>query len=270
LHAVEKSAIANNRTNKNHSLLCHHIQSPEPESSLCMPLVAQGEALGVLHIRHTSQNVELDENGLVTPPAEWFTEVKQQLIHTVADSLALALANLKLRETLRQQSIRDPLTGLFNRRYLEESLEREVRRAARSQRSLGVIMMDIDHFKHFNDTFGHDAGDTLLRELGVFLRSQVRGEDIACRYGGEEFAIVMPDTTLEVIHQRAEKLREGIKHLNVMSRGKMLGSVSISAGVATFPEHGGTGEAVIRTADAALFKAKQAGRDRVTVAPGLP
>jgi diguanylate cyclase (GGDEF)-like protein len=196
---------------------------------------------------------------------EYLTESKQQLAKTVAEQIALALANLKLKETLRIQSIRDPLTGLFNRRYMEESLEREARRVTRKQSTLGVIMFDIDHFKHYNDMFGHAAGDTFLRELGIFLKTSIRTEDIACRYGGEEFVLILPDASLEITRARAEKLREGIKHMNVRYLGQASGPITISLGVAILPEHGFTGEAVLLAADAALYRAKAEGRDKVII-----
>ena len=118
------------------------------------------------------------------------------MVKTLAEHLALAVANLKLRETLRTQSIRDPLTGLFNRRYMEESLERELRRTIRKKLPLALLMVDVDHFKHFNDTFGHEAGDEILRELARLFQSRLRAEDIACRYGGEEFVLILPDASL--------------------------------------------------------------------------
>ncbi len=173
---------------------------------------------------------------------------------------------MKLHETLRSQSIRDPLTGLFNRRFMEESLALELRRATRNQRSLGVIMLDLDRFKHFNDTYGHDAGDTLLRELGTLLQANIRGEDIACRYGGEEFTLILPEGSAEVIQQRAEAVREAIKRLDVLHRGQPLGRIAASLGVAIFPEHGRTGEALLQAADAALYQSKAAGGDFVTTA----
>ncbi|MBE9227748.1 diguanylate cyclase [Phormidium sp. LEGE 05292] len=219
--------------------------------SLCVPMMAQGEALGVLYLTASK--------GLLT-------KAKQQLAITVAEQIALALGNLKLHEALQQQSIRDPLTGLFNRRYLEESLEREVSRAERKEQNLGIIMLDVDHFKRFNDTFGHDAGDTLLRELGLFLKKNIRGSDIACRFGGEEFLIILPEASVEVTVQRAELIREGIKHLNLHNRNQQLGTITVSLGVAIFPQHGMTGEIVIQAADTALYQAKAQGRDRVIVA----
>jgi len=187
----------------------------------------------------------------------------------VAEHVALALANLRLRESLRTQSIRDPLTGLFNRRYMEESLDREFRRAERRGAPVGVIMLDIDHFNHFNNTFGHQAGDTLLHALGELLRTRVRAEDIACRYGGEEFVLIMPEASLDITAERAEVLRQEARELRVQQHGQSLGAVTISFGVAAFPEHGPTAEAVIRAADIALYRAKHAGRDQVAKAdPG--
>lgn len=232
-------------------LLCSHLEHIGPTSYLCIPMTAQGEALGVLHLRCAT-------------PAD-LTEAKRQLARTMADSIALALTNLKLRESLRQQSIRDPLTGLFNRRYLEETLEREISRAARNQHSLGIIMLDLDHFKFFNDTFGHAAGDLLLQELGRFLKAHTREADIACRYGGEEFVLILPEVSLETTRERAEYLRQTVKRLRIQYAGQTLGPVTLSIGVAAFPIHGPVGPVLMRTADTALYQAKREGRDRVVV-----
>ena len=180
--------------------------------------------------------------------------------------VALAFANLRLRETLRSQSIRDPLTGLFNRRYMEETLERELHRAARHQTLLGVLMIDIDHFKLFNDTFGHGVGDALLEELGSFLRANVRSEDVPCRYGGEEFIIILPEANLEDTVRRANQLRQGIAGMKLQRHGKSIGPVTISQGVAGFPEHGASAGQLLQAVDAALYRAKRGGRDRVVVA----
>ena len=195
----------------------------------------------------------------------FFSEVEKQLALTVADQIGLALANLRLRETLRSQAIRDPLTGLYNRRYMEGSLEREVRRAERNQRSIGIIMIDLDHFKKLNDTLGHDAGDTVLREVGAFLQTHIRGEDIACRYGGEEFTLILPEVTLEVTRERAEQLRTEFKQLDLRHRYQSFGIITLSLGVAVFPQHGSTAPAVMRAADSALYRAKETGRDRVVI-----
>jgi diguanylate cyclase (GGDEF)-like protein len=215
-------------------------------------MMAQGEALGVLHLAANEAQAHL-------------TEAQQRLAQAVAEQLSLALANLKLRETLRLQSIRDVLTGLFNRRYLEETLEREILRAARNKGPLGVIICDIDHFKRFNDTFGHEAGDVLLHELGNYLLTRTRGADIACRYGGEEFTLVLTEASLEATRRRAEELRVGISNLRVQYRGQPLGPITFSLGVAVFPDHGLNRDALLRTADAALYRAKAEGRDRVAV-----
>jgi diguanylate cyclase (GGDEF)-like protein len=148
---------------------------------------------------------------------------------------------------------------------MEESLEREVSRASRNKTSVAIIIVDIDHFKRFNDTFGHQAGDVLLRGLGDFLNRSTRGQDIACRYGGEEFALVLSDSSLSGALLRAESMRQEIKHLNVQYAGQLLGAISISMGLAIFPDHGTTISEVLQAADQALYRAKREGRDRVSV-----
>jgi diguanylate cyclase (GGDEF)-like protein len=243
-------------------LLCPHLKHEPPVSALCIPMTVQGEAMGILHIR--SAPAALAQAGQNQPA---LTESTQQIAFAMADSIGRTLANLKLQITLREQSIRDPLTSLFNRRYLEATLEREFNRAGRFQRSVGVVMLDLDYFKRFNDTFGHEAGDILLRELGSFLKQNLRGGDIACRYGGEEFALILPEVTLENVQLRAEQLREGIKHLNVQHNGKLLGPISLSVGIAMFPDHGAMSQEVLNAADAALYQAKGRGRDCVVIAP---
>jgi diguanylate cyclase (GGDEF)-like protein/PAS domain S-box-containing protein len=240
------------------SVKCQHLSKSSIENYLCIPLQAQGENMGMLHLQNLG--------GLSQVQVEGASESFQQLVTTVADHISLALANLRLRENLRQQAIRDGLTGLFNRRYLEETLEREIRRATRKKAPLGIIMMDLDHFKPFNDTYGHEAGDNLLRAMGEFLRAQVRQEDVACRYGGEEFVLIMPEASLEVVRARAEEIREKMPQLPVTNRGQLLDSLTVSLGVAMFAEHGTTGEDVLRAADDAMYRAKAAGRNRVVVA----
>ncbi len=242
-------------TSERHAGLCRHPDAPRAVEFLCLPMVAQGNALGVLRLQCGVNNPCMDES-------------KRQLAVNVAEHTNLALANLLLRETLHQQSIRDTLTGLYNRRYLDEAMEREISRAARNQSSLGLIMLDVDHFKQFNDRFGHDAGDELLRELGTFLMANVRQSDIVCRYGGEEFFMILPETPLMAAAQKAEQLREMFKRLTIVYQGKILGRRNISLGVAAFPEHGATSKALIQIVDKALLQAKEEGRDRV-VAPVL-
>lgn len=221
---------------------------------VCVPLIANGETIGILHIV-----AEKDLSNTVR-------ELWSQLADTTANKLALEIANLQLRERLRQQSFRDPLTGLFNRRYLDETLQREIKRANRYHHPIGIIMLDIDHFKKLNDTYGHDGGDTVLRNIGTLLHSQVRGEDIACRYGGEEFTLILPSATLHQTTQRAELFREQIAQLDIMHNGTLLRKITASLGVACFPDHGTTDDTVMKAADTALYEAKHAGRNRVVVA----
>jgi diguanylate cyclase (GGDEF)-like protein/PAS domain S-box-containing protein len=172
----------------------------------------------------------------------------------------------KSEASLREQSLRDHLTGLFNRRYMEETLKRELLRAARKSLSLGIIMLDVDDFKHFNDTYGHAAGDAVLRKMGNLLLRHVRGEDIACRYGGDEFIIVLPDTTLEVTIARAGVICEFAKQFHLQFEGQTLPTVTLSLGVAAFPEDGTTSTAILRAVDTALYRAKREGSGRVVVA----
>jgi len=237
-------------------LRCRHLTGGEPVVSLCVPLVALGETLGVLHLREPAPGLQLRN--------------RRQLAATVAEQLAMAIANLNLRETLRHQSIRDSLTGLYNRRYFQESLEREIRRVKRKGSSLGVMMLDLDRFKLFNDNFGHEAGDLLLRAFADLLHRKVRGEDVPCRYGGEEFALILPEASLEATCARAEELRQAVKELAPVFHDSVLGGVTVSVGVAVYPDHGPTGDDVVRAADTALYHSKACGRDRMSVAPASP
>ncbi|RUX45387.1 diguanylate cyclase, partial [Mesorhizobium sp. M4A.F.Ca.ET.050.02.1.1] len=234
---------------------CAHITENGKKGYVCMPLAAQGETLGILHL--------CEPNAAEKP--QWLAE-RQQILRGVVDTLALALANLRLRETLRQQSIRDPNTGLFNRRYLEETSSRELRRMERSSQPLAIIMLDVDHFKQFNDTFGHEAGDLVLKQVAATLIEHARDSDVVSRYGGEEFALVMPGASLEEGAQRAEALRQAIKQLHLAHRGRTLGTVTASFGVAAYPEHGAGWAELTNAADHAQYDAKAEGRDRVVVA----
>ncbi len=175
-----------------------------------------------------------------------------------------------LNEQLQQHAIRDELTGLYNRRYLNETLPRELQYAARHRQSIGVLMLDIDHFKYINDTYGHDAGDALLRAVGAFLQNNIRSADIACRYGGEEFTLVLVGTALYDTWQRAEDIRTGVKALVVPYQCYVLDTITASVGVAVFPDHSITAEGLLKAADQALYQAKYSGRDRVIVATGVP
>jgi diguanylate cyclase (GGDEF)-like protein len=175
--------------------------------------------------------------------------------------------NEKLRLELREQAIRDPLTGLYNRRYLEETLPRELYRAARSSQPLSVLMIDIDNFKQINDTYGHQAGDKMLTEIGSLLRTQIRREDIACRYGGEEFLLVFYGISSQLANLRTKELLKAIRDLRVNYDNIPL-AITVSAGVAAYPEIDHGMENLLRAADQALYTAKSAGRDRVKVWAG--
>lgn len=233
------------------SLLCQHIHPhSNAVETICVPMMVQGENLGVLYISSLKRGR--------------IAEI-QKLAMIVAKQIGLALANLKLRESLKNQSFRDPLTKLYNRRYLEESLEREIRRCDRKPDPLAIILLNIDCFGQFNQQFGKAAGDLLLREIGLFLPRQIRASDIACRYGGQEFLLVLPEMSLEGAKQRAEQLRHDIKYLKIDYKHQTLNSITISCGVASFAEHGITGKALIASARAALERAKKQGRDCTVV-----
>jgi diguanylate cyclase (GGDEF)-like protein len=244
---------------------CGHVAAAAG-AHLCVPLMAQGEIFGVLLLQQDDP-----ESSLELPPGEQsgLSDTTRQLAGVTAEHLSLALSNLRLRETLARQAMRDSLTGLFNRRYLEESLERELHRVSRKQLGLGVIMADLDHFKRFNDTFGHKAGDALLAAMGQVLRGCVRQGDIPCRYGGEEFVLILPEITLEHLKARAAAVQRRVQEVQVFHEGKYLGQVTLSLGLALFPEHGTSAEALMAAADTALYRAKAAGRNCL-VAAGDP
>jgi diguanylate cyclase (GGDEF)-like protein/PAS domain S-box-containing protein len=226
---------------------CLHFTATPEGTSLCLPLVVHGDTLGLLHLDGVA-GLDRDERRLVV---------------RFGDVVKIGLADLRLRERLRVQAIRDPLTGLFNRQYLEETLPRECQLAQRRKSPLSVAMLDIDHFKQLNDSYGHEAGDEVLRELGTLLRTAVRGSDIACRYGGEEFVLVLLDAGLAAAAERLEKICLDIKRMQCVYRGRMLPSIAASVGVSEFPIHGRSPGEILRAADEALYAAKNAGRDRI-------
>ena len=190
----------------------------------------------------------------------WMTKkVIQCNIRDITERKQAEKALLKSEALLREQSVRDHLTGLFNRRYMEETLERELLRASRNKLSLGIIMLDVDDFKRFNDTYGHAAGDAILRELGNLLLGHIRGEDVACRYGGDEFIIVLPGASKEMTRERAERLSEHARHFNIQIKGHTLETITFSFGVAVFPDDGSTSDALLNVADDALYRAKRDG-----------
>jgi diguanylate cyclase (GGDEF)-like protein len=234
---------------------CKHSVAASPANSFCLPVMGQGEILGALELILAAPNGN--------PRGNHFVDAARRRAMTVAGHFGRALVNLRIRQTLRGVSIRDPLTGLFNRRYLDEALDREVRRATRMNRPLAVIMLDVDHFKLFNDEHGHLAGDVLLRSLSRMLQSRTRREDFACRYGGEEFVMILPEAPLLVARQRAEQLRAEALRLRFNRNGRAHKAVTLSLGVAALPQDGMNARELLATADRNLYIAKQAGRDKV-------
>ncbi|HET6930240.1 MAG TPA: diguanylate cyclase [Candidatus Acidoferrum sp.] len=244
----------------NSGIVCGHIDRTGESIYLCVPMVAQSETLGVLHLRY-----DLGHAGIphVDPKTR---ESQTRLAVAAASQIAVSLANLRLRETLREQSIRDPLTGLFNRRFMQESLNKELQRARRKDRLLSLIFLDLDHFKRFNDVFGHDAGDSVLQSMADIFRMHFRAEDIICRYGGEEFAIILPESSVHDALKRADALRLATKDLKLVHRGVLLDPVTLSIGIAGFPENGENAQDLLDAADKSLYQSKANGRDRVTLA----
>jgi diguanylate cyclase (GGDEF)-like protein len=225
-----------------------------PENYMCIPLAALGETLGFAYMN------------LPTEAAQTLAAGRQALINEMVELAAMAIAGLNLRAKLENQSIRDGLTNLFNRHFLEIALERELQRSIRSGAPLALLMIDVDHFKTFNDLFGHEAGDLVLRELAGCLQSAVRVEDIVCRYGGEEFVILLPEITPERALEAAERLRQRVSTMRLEYRGEPLRQISISLGLATYPDLADDAVELLRMADRALYQAKRAGRNQVHVA----
>ncbi|MFK7769552.1 MAG: diguanylate cyclase [Mariniblastus sp.] len=223
----------------------------------CIPMMAYGEVIGVLNISFDSPQPESS--------SESFNDRSRinRLAQVCADQIALAIANLKLRESLQYQSTRDTLTRLYNRRYLMDNLEREFCRASQEGHSVSLLMLDIDHFKLFNDTYGHEAGDLVLREFGEMLKKAVRPSDIVCRYGGEEFVVVLLDIDSPEAVLTAQNICRRTEELIVSLRNVPLGKVTVSIGVAAFPQDAREIDPLLSCADLALYEAKRAGRNRV-------
>jgi diguanylate cyclase (GGDEF)-like protein len=234
-------------------LACNHFAGPAPETYACVPLAAQGETLGLIFI------------GCPTKEIASAAEARSSLIHEMAELASISIAGLNLRAKLVSQSIRDGLTGLFNRHFMEIALERELHRASRRRSSVAVLMLDVDHFKVINDTYSHEAGDVVLRQVAECFLQLVRDEDIVCRYGGEEFVIIFPDITEEFAYKRAEAIRAKIASINVPFRGESLRRITVSIGVAIYPQSAKEGNDLLRLADQALYQAKNNGRNQVRV-----
>ena len=248
LHAVGSQSQINPR--------CQHLQD-ETDPCVCVPLLAQGKALGIIYLSQSESS-----------ESETLRKRQRHLAETTSESISLALANLTLRESLRSLSFHDSLTGLFNRRFMEETLERELIRVARLDKPLAIAMLDIDHFKKFNDTFGHDAGDVVLKEVACRMMRFRLGTDIACRYGGEEFILILPEIVSDQVLARLEQLRRSISEISLAFHGKTLPRITVSIGISFFPIHGTDASTLIKIADDALYLAKNEGRDRIVMFDG--
>ncbi len=236
--------------------VCAHCDDqPESSYTICVPLQAFGETLGLLSVMRPAGTVD-----------EGRAEATLRLADLVGRQLGLTLASLRLRQTLNEQSIRDPLTNAFNRRYLEVLATKEIAQADRYARSLAIVMLDIDHFKQFNDVHGHRAGDAALVSVVNFLHKTIREGDWLFRYGGEEFLLMLRDTDADDALCKAEELRAGIEQLSVTANGEALPTVTVSMGISVFPHDAADFAALVTLADEALYAAKRGGRNRVHLA----
>jgi diguanylate cyclase (GGDEF)-like protein len=241
--------IVNNPQN---DLICHHFKKNPLGSYICLPLIVQNDVIGILHFNKDKE--------------EAFDSYQQQIMTNFCDVIKLSLANIRLHEALKEQATHDSLTGLFNRRYLNEILPRELLRTIRSSKSLCLALLDLDNFKLFNDSFGHEAGDTVLKSIAHHLERNFRENDIICRYGGEEFVIILVDTDLQAAKIRLDKFRHEIKNIQIPYNDTILSSISVSIGVAQAPNQASHAIELLKLADQALYAAKNAGRDTVVMA----
>ncbi|MET0047773.1 MAG: diguanylate cyclase [Sedimenticola sp.] len=233
------------------SMACSHLQRSDYNQSVCIPLIAQGETLGSF---------------TALTDADRWSERDLGMAQTLAEQISVTLASLQLRESLKQQAIRDPLTGLFNRRYMMESLQQSISRADRNDSTLGVMMIDIDDFKSFNDNYGHDVGDLVLKQMAAEMRLCTRKEDTLSRYGGEEFCLVCPDLNDNDFEELGARLCDQVRKLTLSVREMTLSDLTISIGIATYPGHAKDAETLIKIADDALYQAKASGKNRFVMA----
>lgn len=228
---------------------CSH-DTERQSNVICIPLVAQGETLGVMHFKRNNCEDEYDEND-------------RKVATSIAEQVALSIANLQLRDNLRNQAIRDSLTGLFNRRYFVETAEKELSRAIKQKSMMSVIMIDLDNFKKLNDSFGHDTGDKVLMEFGALLNKLTHNEHVACRMGGEEFVVLLTDTSIDLTQTFAQTLLDQLRELKIINNGINIGSVTASIGISTYPDGANDISSIVKLADQALYLAKEQGRDRI-------
>jgi len=253
--AVRKNSIY---SYDSHSLdmPCIHNGISQIHLTICLPTSSADEMLGVLTLIDPIADINQSPQ---------FDKDMELVAKEVVGQIGLAITNLRLKENLKNSSIVDVLTGLYNRRYLNETFTRELARASRAKLTVGVIMFDVDHFKNFNDNHGHEAGDLILKKVGAVLKSSCRVSDIACRYGGEEFVLILPEATLELTEIRAEEIRVLIQSITLTYGGNLLPPITISAGISIFPDNGDDAESVLKKADDALYHAKNKGRNLIHV-----
>lgn len=236
-------------------IACDHIDSPQQQFSyICIPVIAQNEIFGLIYVE-VKVDIDIESYRKLQLIEQNF------LINMVCKTIALAIANIRLRTLLRDQSIRDVLTGLYNRRFLDEYLIKQIFYAKRQNNTIGIIMLDIDDFKKINDMHGHEVGDLVLEKLGHLLTRISRAEDVVCRYGGEEFVCILQNCSLIVTQKRAEQLRRKIQQ---MTKGSFPPKVTISLGISMYPDNGSTPNELIETADKALYESKNTGKNKVT------
>ncbi|WP_050622204.1 sensor domain-containing diguanylate cyclase [Vibrio coralliirubri] len=233
-----------------HSLTCGHMHEMENNQTLCIPLTAHGNTIGIMHLYFGVGDIKIDP-------------ITEQLAFSVSEHLGLALANLSLQEKLRSQALSDPLTGLFNRRFFEQKLEEHSMNSATSEQPLSLLMLDLDHFKRFNDNFGHDAGDFVLKEISALLKQSVSEDEIACRLGGEELAVLLPHYSMQEATEFGQTLCDAVRSMHLEHKGLSLGQLGVSIGVATYPKPASDTESLVKMADNALYMAKDMGRSRV-------
>ncbi|KZM44087.1 hypothetical protein OA90_27100 [Labrenzia sp. OB1] len=230
-------------------LVCRHLKDSGRTDAVCIPLMAQGEVVGVIHLKET--------------PKRTFTDMELDIAKSIGKETAIAVSNLKLRETLEQQALLDPLTRLYNRRYLEERFDRLIARADREEMPFWLLIIDVDHFKKYNDQFGHDAGDFVLTQLAKLFHQHTSETHTACRLGGEEFAIVISGIPHEEAMAFSEALRLSVENLPFTFEGRPLGQVTISAGLASYPQDGDRLSSLLKTGDERLYVAKHRGRNQI-------
>jgi diguanylate cyclase (GGDEF)-like protein len=267
IHADDRWGLRRGRTyhygTNEIDFICQHVSADQSHRYCCIPILAHGETIGLLHMADTHARHED-----AASPDQYD---QRRLISVCAEHISLAIANVRLREQLRDQSIRDSLTGLFNRRYMLETLRREIGRATRKNEQIGLLSIDVDFFKRFNDNHGHDAGDTVLRVVAERMTALFRDDDIVCRHGGEEFVILLPGATTPTVLERAEVLRAAIEKTVVRYGEDRLPPITVSVGVAVFPADGRSPHELLKVADDALYRAKAAGRNRVEISgPAAP